>query len=123
MVEITGKIIHGEKIGSKMGYPTANLSRRSLIGKRIGTGVYIARAVLGSRNYIALLIVGVLGVKRLKRGKVEIYCIGLENRDLYGHTISVSVYKKIRPLRRFTDKDLLKKRIHLDIRLAKEYFT
>ncbi len=123
MVELRGKVIHGEKIGRKLGYPTANLSRRSLVGKRIGTGVYIARTMIGTRSYTSLLIVGVPGFKRLLKGKVEIYFIGLRSGSLYGRMVTVTVYKKIRPIRRYTDTALLKKRIRLDIQLAKKYFT
>ncbi|MDP2685551.1 MAG: riboflavin kinase, partial [bacterium] len=45
MEVIKGKVIHGENIGQKQGYPTANLSRRVLVNKKISKGVYIAETI------------------------------------------------------------------------------
>ncbi|MFA6098999.1 MAG: riboflavin kinase [Patescibacteria group bacterium] len=123
MKQISGKIIRGENIGERLGYPTANFSKRSLGRNKIAKGVYAAKAVLGHKEYIALLVMGVPGFKRFKKGKIETYLIGRRDSNyLYGRTLVVKIFKKIRPLKKYTEEKLLIARIKKDIKTARRYF-
>jgi len=116
-----GKVIKGEQIGEKQGFPTANLNPRLLAGRRLAKGVYIVTAFLESMKYPALLIYGVPGFKIQKNGKAEVYFLNYNGR-IYGRTIGVQVHKKIRPLRFYSKKSALLKRIRQDIKITKNYF-
>jgi len=118
---IKGKVIHGENIGEKQGYPTANLSRRVLIKKNITNGVYISETNLLNKKYASILVVGVPGVRKFKKGKVEIFLL-YKRINLYGKEIVVRVLKKIRPLVIYRDNIKLLARIKKDTKIAKNYF-
>lgn len=118
---LKGKVIKGENIGKKQGYPTANLSRRVLIGKNLSPGVYIACATMGRRDYQALVIIGVPSKKDPQQGKVEVFFLDFKG-NLYGKYIFVKIFKKIRPLKFYQDHEKLLNRIRRDITVANYFF-
>jgi len=123
MIVVRGTVIKGENIGERLGYPTANFSKRVIGNKKISRGVYIANAILGKKEYPALFVLGVPGFKRFKSGKVETYLIGRKNSSrLYGRKLTVRIYKKIRPLKKYSLGKELISRIKKDIKQAKKYF-
>jgi len=119
---IKGTVIHGDKIGKKQGYPTANLSRRVLIYKKLNKGVYVATVELKKRTYKALLVIGIPGIKKQKKGKVEVYLLNYQG-NLYNKKLVVRVYKKLRGIKYYKHKVALKKQIYKDIQAAKKYFS
>jgi len=121
MAYIIGKVIKGESIGKKQGYPTANLSRQVLVGKKLTRGVYIAKAKIAAKWYKALVVIGVLGVKVQKKGKVEVYLLDYQG-NLYGKTIIAKVHKKLRGIKKYKNQKVLLRQIHRDVQRAREYF-
>ncbi len=122
MEVIKGNVIHGESIGKKQGYPTANLASEVLKDNNIAKGVYIADVFLESKKYHGILVIGVSGIKIQKNGKVEIYLLDYKG-DLYSKEIIIKPIEKIRSLVTFkNNKDLLK-RIKEDINIATNYFV
>lgn len=121
MAHIIGRVIRGDNIGGKQGYPTANLSRRVLVGKRLARGVYVAEAKLAEKWHQALVIIGVPGVQKKSKGKVEVYFIGYGGK-LYGKRICVKVLKRLRKIKQFKRQQDLIKQIRQDIGQAKKYF-
>lgn len=119
MQTISGKIIHGDHLGKKQRYPTANFSRRVLVGKKLGKGVYSATTTLRGKQYRALVIIGAPSTTRRTKGKVEIYIIGFQG-DLYNKKVTVTIIKKIRVLEKFKSIALLQKQIRRDIVVAKK---
>jgi len=119
---IKGTVIRGEKIGKKLGYPTANLSRRVFGRRKMRNGVYAAEVLFGGTTYRALLVIGVPGVRRrFNKGKVEVYLLRFRG-NLYGKKLMVRAYKKLRPIKSYADVTTLKRRIRLDIRQVRHYF-
>lgn len=118
---IEGTVIRGEKIGKKLGYPTANLSRRVFGRRKMSNGVYAAQAVYRQKVYQALAVVGVRGAQRFLKGKVEVYLLNFRG-SLYGKELVVKVYKKLRGIIRYSSEAALKKRIRRDIQQVKKYF-
>ncbi|MFH0829287.1 MAG: M24 family metallopeptidase [Candidatus Kerfeldbacteria bacterium] len=113
---IRGTVIHGEGVGRKLGYPTANLDQRYFRENPQKKGVFAARTWIGSRLHRALAIIGVPG-RRRPSGKVEVY-IPRFSGNLYGKTLTAELIERIRPLRRYKSIALLKKRIAEDERIA-----
>ena len=56
MVTIEGEVIHGAKLGRRMGFPTANMEAS---GADIENGVYLSRVEIEGREYKAMSNVGV----------------------------------------------------------------
>lgn len=104
-----GEVIHGDKRGRELGFPTANLR----LGGREAPpfGVYAAR--LDGRP--AAVSVGVRptfgnGLEPL----VEAHVLDFSG-DLYGQEVVVELFEFIRPEERFDDVDALVDRVHRDI--------
>lgn len=115
MITFRGTVIKGENIGEGMGYPTANFSRRVLTNTGITRGVYFASVDISGTVYRAVLIVGVPGKEIQKRdGKVELYILNFNGR-LYGRRVEVSVYKKLRQIKKFSTEVELIDQIKKDI--------
>ncbi len=119
---LIGKVISGENIGSKHGYPTANLSRRLLAKHALSEGVHLARAFADRKVYTALVVVGVPGVRLQKKGKLEVHLVGYHG-NLYGKVLRVFVYRKLRKLIFLPDQRQLLQQIRRDISAAKKYFS
>jgi len=119
MQTISGKIIHGDHLGKKQGYPTVNFSRRVLVGKKLGSGVYSATTTIRSKQYRALVIIGTPSTTRRTKGKVEAYVIGFQG-NLYNKKVTVTILKKIRALKKFDSIALLRKQIQRDIATVKK---
>lgn len=92
---LKGTVIHGKKLGRTIDFPTANLkiSKKKLIPQK---GVYIGKNCL-------------INVGKL----VEVHFLDLNN-DLYGKTIKIEFFKKIRDLKKFRNTLELKKQLLLD---------
>lgn len=118
---IRGKVIKGEQIGEKLGFPTANLSRRVLVGKRLGNGVYTALVKFNHKKKWALVIIGVPGIKKQPQGKVEVYILNFKG-NLYGKFLLIEVYKKLRPIKKYIDAKSLNMQIRKDIQQARKSF-
>lgn len=119
---ITGRVIHGNKIGRKLGYPTANI----LLNKNIpiNNGVYAVKvSCFFKKNVLGVCNIGVKpSYVYLKKNRLlEVYLFDF-NLDLYTKKIEVFIYKKIRDELFFNSIEQLKKQISKDINIAKKYF-
>lgn len=103
---LTGTVVKGRKIGSAMGFPTANFV---LPPEQIHPqyGVYVSRTVVGSRTYPSITNFGRRPTvnNQDQQPVVETYLYDAKI-DLYGQTIEVSLLEKIRPEQQF--RSLLK---------------
>jgi FAD synthase len=121
MILISGKVIHGDKYGRKLGFPTANLDRRSFSRQKlkIRLGVYAGRAdLLSGKKYRAAIVIGPVDKKVLP--KLEAHLIGF-NGNLYGKQLKLGLVKYLRPFKKFVSQEDLKKQIRKDIEKVKRF--
>lgn len=113
---ISGKVVHGKKLGRQLGFPTANIHMRH--ERPALTGVYAVK--LDGMNGVANLGVRptIAGTARLT---LEVNLLDF-NGDLYGRHVHVSFLKKIRDEMKFPGLDALKAQIAVDAVAAREYF-
>lgn len=124
MIEITGRVLHGDQYGRKLGFPTANLDRRDFVRKKlkIKLGVYAGvgavATALGSskRKWKAGIVIGPMDHRHLP--KIEAHLIGFKG-NLYGKKITICLGKFIRPFQKFKSELELKQQIKKDIKLIK----
>jgi cytidyltransferase-like protein len=111
---VRGVVIDGLKEGRKIGYPTANIRMSSQAATYIShvRGVFAGRAYLRAKEYKAAIVIGMR--MRGENPLVEAYLIGFKG-SCYGAHLSLIVDKKIRNLKHFSSKDLLKERIVKDV--------
>ena len=95
---IEGEVLHGDKRGRELGYPTANLSLDGLHLPRFG--VYAVRAdVLGGPHRGAYSGAASLGVRPMfgeNQPNLETYLLDFDG-DLYGERMSVGLTEFLRP--------------------------
>ena len=113
MKAFRGRVVHGERLGRKLGFATANLKLAS--GVKPPRGVWrvsVRGTTLGERP--AVCNVGVRPTLGGKRLVVEVHVPGFRG-DLYGRTLRVSFLSRIRGERKFPSLAALKARIRLDV--------
>lgn len=110
---ITGKVIHGQRLGRCLGFPTANLSVALWHGKR---GVYLASV----GDLWALVNVGTRPtVDGGDDVLAEAYILDYEGCELYGQTLKLDLVYFIRAERRFAGVDALREAIINDEKTAR----
>ncbi len=115
---VKGKVIRGEGIGKKDGYPTANLDHRYFNLHPIPSGVYAAWAKVGTKNHPSLVIIGVPFARRKNDFKIEVYLLNFKG-DLRNTHLQAEIVKRLRPIRIYNDKTMLLKQIKEDIKQVK----
>jgi riboflavin kinase/FMN adenylyltransferase len=99
---VEGEVVHGDKRGRELGYPTANLVPDERF-VHPGHGVYAAWA----HGRAAAVNVGIRPQFQTGRGLlIEAYLIDFEG-DLYGEMLRVAFCKRLRGERRFESVDAL----------------
>lgn len=113
-VSTIGKVEHGEKIGRKLGYPTANIDpENEMLPPR---GIYAARLRVGQNLYNAAAYIGHRRTFHENEPQVlEVHLIDEEGLDLYGQHVEVSYIEYIRGDEVFENALALKKQIEADI--------
>lgn len=109
-----GTVVHGEKIGRGLGYPTANIDpENEMLPPR---GIYAARLRVGHRLHNAAAYIGHRATFHENEPQVlEVHLIDEKEIDLYGQQVEVSYVQYIRGDQVFDDVEALKQQIQLDI--------
>ena len=115
---LTGQVVHGQKLGRKLGVPTANLRLpEGLVTPKLG--VYVCRAQLGGRSYAAVTNVGTRPTVSGQGITVESWFLDYEG-DLYDKEITLEFVAFLRPELRFKTLEDLKTKIHQDADKARK---
>jgi len=114
---ITGAVIHGDKRGRELGFPTANIRLDSACGLR--HGIYAVRVNVGGRHYNAVANFGRRPMFDTGAVLLEVFLFDFSG-DLYGREIDVAFIDWIREERMFDGTAALITQIQEDSRLARE---
>ena len=116
---ILGTVKAGEKLGKKLGYPTANLSAHS--EQFPPNGVYLAEAWIQGVLYHGVVNLGYRPTVSDERSErvLEIYLLDF-NRDIYGENVEVRFVRYLRPERKFDNLEALVRQIDADVQQARE---
>jgi len=117
-----GDVIHGRRIGHKLGFPTANIDPQNEVHPP--SGIYAVQAVMeGSRHDAAAYIGTRPTFEDAKEWVVEVYMIDLPDIDLYGKEVEIFFKAKVREDQRFKTPDALKLQIAEDIRKTRDILS
>ena len=119
---ITGKIVHGEQRGRKLGFPTANIEL--LHGEMAvpAPGVYAVTASIESSIYEGMGNIGNNPTfNDVEHARLEVNLFNCSG-DLYGKTMSVQFHKYIRAEKKFSGVEELCRQIEEDKNAIKTYF-
>jgi riboflavin kinase/FMN adenylyltransferase len=113
---ISGTVIHGDKRGRDLGYPTANIEPDPGCGLR--HGIYAVRVGIGDRRHDGVASFGRRPMYRTDRPLLEVFLFDFAG-DLYGKCIDVAFIAFILDELRFDSAAALVSRMDEDSRLAR----
>ena len=113
---ITGEVVHGDKRGRELGYPTANMRLDPACGLR--HGIYAVRVGVGARRYDGVASFGRRPMFDVGTVLLEVFLFDFSG-DLYGRMIDVAFIDWIRPELAFADVAELVHRMDEDSRRAR----
>jgi riboflavin kinase/FMN adenylyltransferase len=119
---ILGTVKAGEKLGRKLGYPTANLSAHS--EQFPPNGVYVVEARLAGALYRGVANLGyrpTVSAGDLER-LLELHLFDLD-KDIYGEEVEVRFLRYLRDEQKFENVDALVAQITRDVKSARESFS
>jgi riboflavin kinase/FMN adenylyltransferase len=108
-----GEVVHGDKIGRTLGYPTANL--KSIDEEKIvpGDGIYAVNVAIQDKQYKGMMSIGFRPTVNGKTRVVEVNLFDFD-KDIYGEIIRVYVVKYLRSEVKFNGLEELKLQLHQD---------
>jgi riboflavin kinase/FMN adenylyltransferase len=119
---IAGRVVHGDKIGRRIGWPTANIQLKR---KRVALSGVFAVTVSGvdKRHLPGAASLGVRptlgeGLKPV----LEVHMLDFD-REIYGEHVTVHFLHKLRDEMRFASLDALSAQIERDIAAIRDYFA
>ena len=118
---IEGTVVHGRGLGSKIGFPTANIDISKNI-KLPGSGVYLTKSSIDNELFDSITNIGsnpTINDYLTDGISCETHVIGYSNLNLYDKEIVIQFKRKIRNEQKFDSLDQLRKAIENDILLVK----
>ncbi|MCB1200660.1 MAG: bifunctional riboflavin kinase/FAD synthetase [Leptospiraceae bacterium] len=114
---VMGQVIPGRQRGRQLGVPTANLN---IPPEKIipGEGVYFCAVLFGGQMLKAVANIGFNPTFANIDLSVEIHILDF-SRDIYGETLRVFFFEKIRAEKKFSNVEELKSQIFNDIERAR----
>jgi riboflavin kinase/FMN adenylyltransferase len=113
---VSGEVVHGDKRGRELGYPTANL--RLDPGCALRHGIYAVRLEVDGRRLDGVANFGRRPMFDTGVVLLEVFLFDFSG-DLYGRTLDVAVIAWIRPEFKFDSVDELIHRMDEDCRIAR----
>ena len=111
---LQGTVVHGEKIGRKLGYPTANIDPKNECLPP--NGVYAAQLIVEGQTFDAAAYIGNRRtIHDDKPTVLEVHLIKQKKIDLYTKEVEVIFLETIRGDQTFENTDELKKQIACDL--------
>jgi len=117
---ITGKVVHGDKIGRTLGFPTANLEveKYKLIPK---DGVYLVKIHLQNEIHKGLLSIGTRPtVTNSNEKRVEVFIMDFDG-EIYGEILTVELIQFIREDKKFGSIEELVEQMNKDKEFAIDF--
>ena len=119
-----GRVIHGDKRGRTIGYPTANIQLKNPDKLTPADGVYAVRVTLTDSGGQSIVNQGMMniGLRPTVDGlnhNIEVHLFDF-NEDIYGQIIQISVIHRIRDEQKFSGIEALKAQLEKDRKVALE---
>jgi riboflavin kinase/FMN adenylyltransferase len=118
---ISGRVVHGDKLGREIGFPTANVQMKH--NRPPLTGIYVVR--VSGENIPVLQGAASLGVRPTVhtngRAVLEIHLLNFA-QQIYGRHLRVEFLHKLRNEEKYSDLKSLTQQIALDVENTKKWF-
>ena len=115
--KLKGRVLKGEALAAKLGFPTANIDMGEYI--RPAYGVYAVKIKIDGKIHKAVANIGVKPTFKDKKELLEVHVFDF-NHDIYGKEVEVELVDFIRQENKFNSIEDLKAQITKDCAKAKE---
>jgi riboflavin kinase/FMN adenylyltransferase len=114
---VSGEVIHGDKRGRELGFPTANIKLDPACGLK--HGIYAVRVGIGAKRHDGVASFGVRPMFDDGAPLLEVFLFDFDS-DLYGQTIDVAFIGWIRHEQKFATIEALKRHMMADAGQARD---
>ena len=117
---LEGIVVHGDKRGRELSYPTANIelqNKHKIIPKQ---GVYLIQSDLDNQVVYGMMNIGTKPTFDTTNPSIEVHFFDW-NGDLYDQTLRVKLLKWVREEQKFDSVAELQAQIHADERYCRSY--
>lgn len=116
---IIGNVVHGNKIGRQLGYPTANIDYKDYILPK--NGVYLTITKYKDTKYLSMTNIGYNPtINEQQKPRLEVHILDFD-KEIYGEEVEVSFIKYLREEKRFNSKEELKNSLEETINICREH--
>ncbi|NVK27882.1 MAG: bifunctional riboflavin kinase/FAD synthetase [Flavobacteriia bacterium] len=119
-VSLSGRVIHGQQLGRKLGFPTANVHLKGT--KSALSGVYAVTFLVDGVSHNGVANIGVRPTVQGKTPILEVHLLDFSG-DLYDKYVQVTFCHFIRAERKMASLDALEKQIQCDKEEALCFFA
>jgi riboflavin kinase/FMN adenylyltransferase len=112
---ISGRVVHGDKQGRKLGFPTANVLLKRLVSPV--SGVYLVQVKLNQQLYYGVANIGSRPTVNGIRQQLEVHLFNF-HQMLYGQLLEVVLLAKLRDEQKFASLNELTTQIACDVQQA-----
>lgn len=118
---LTGTVVHGNKIGRTIGFPTANLQIAENYKLIPSEGVYVTKVDIGSDEFYGMLSIGRRPtIESAGKLSIEVFILDF-NREIYGSEITLHLLAWVREDRKFNSLEDLTRQIKNDLNFTLNY--
>ncbi len=116
---VSGTVVRGKQLGSRLGFPTANIRYDVQRGSWPANGVYAGLACLDDRLYLCVLNQGMHPTSPEGMPTVEAHLLDYTGGELYGQQITLEYLCYLRPEKTFPSLEALKEQLGRDLQSAR----
>lgn len=117
---LSGEVIAGDRRARKLGFPTANVMV-DLEKMLPYDGVYATKTVIAGEMFDSVTHIGSSPTFQREKKTIETHIFGMDN-DLYGQTLDILFFERIRGVQTFSGVDAVKAQLQRDVEQVKQYF-
>jgi riboflavin kinase/FMN adenylyltransferase len=119
---LSGTVVSGNRLGSKIGFPTANITIEESYKIIPKSGSYIVKSTIDDEIYFGMMNIGNRPTVDGTIETIEVHFFNLE-QDLYGKKISVELLNFLREEHKFESVQSLQTQLHLDKRNSLDFIN
>jgi riboflavin kinase / FMN adenylyltransferase len=111
--ELTGIVMHGDRIGRTMGYPTANIHLPDPYKLIPALGAYAVKVQHGGQQFQGMMNIGFRPTVNGHEQRLEVHIFDFD-QEIYGETLKIEFVEMIRKELKFESLDGLQRQLQSD---------
>jgi riboflavin kinase/FMN adenylyltransferase len=118
-----GRVVEGQKLGRKIQFPTANVEASDPDKIIPGYGVYAVKVKIGEELHLGMLNIGSRPTvnHNADHRSIEVHILDFD-ADIYGATIELQFFSKLREEQKFSSIEALKYQLSMDKTATLSFF-